>query len=282
VIQSFVDSWALFHNSYLAGWGIALLLAQIGVVVIARDQIFVGAALSQASTLGIAVALWVPAAAGGARAAWLESEVFAASLAVAFSVGAAFFIGMGSRGSLEARTGWVFLLGASFSILLLSHSPHGLEEIHRLVASSVVGATRVDVWVFGLLAAGTAAALALAARRILLVTTDPAVAEALGMRVWTWSLLLAAWLGVGVGLSIRASGALYTFGCLVLPALIAKRVCRELSAMLFVSPAIALAASMVGFALANEYDYPPAQLSVALLAVALGALWLLRSEVPRS
>ena len=39
-------------------WLIALLLSMIGVLVIAKDQIFLSAAVSQASTLGIALGMW--------------------------------------------------------------------------------------------------------------------------------------------------------------------------------------------------------------------------------
>ena len=65
MIQDFAASWHLFHNSYLAGWLIGLLLALIGVLVVARNQIFIGVAVSQASTLGIALTMWL----GGFRAA---------------------------------------------------------------------------------------------------------------------------------------------------------------------------------------------------------------------
>ena len=59
MIQDFASSWHLFHNSYLAGWLIGLLLALIGVLVVARNQIFIGVAVSQASTLGIALTMWL-------------------------------------------------------------------------------------------------------------------------------------------------------------------------------------------------------------------------------
>jgi ABC-type Mn2+/Zn2+ transport system permease subunit len=265
----FLASWELFHNAYLAGWSMAVLLAALGVIVVARDQIFAGAALAQASTLGIACALVL----GGVGPAWLDSEPFAALLAVAFSAAAA-LLTSGAAG--ESRTGWVFLTGASLSTLLLSHSPHGLEEIHRLVASSVIGATALDAGLFAALAAASVAVLALESRRVLLVVIDPAVADALGIRVQRWSLGLALALGVGVGLSIRAAGVLYAFGFLVLPALIARELCREMRSVLLLSPAVALGASVVGFVFADAYDFPPAQVAVAILALALGALWLVR------
>ena len=59
IIDEFIASWDLFHWTYIEGWLIALLLALIGVAVVARDQIFIGAAVSQASTVGIALTLYV-------------------------------------------------------------------------------------------------------------------------------------------------------------------------------------------------------------------------------
>jgi ABC-type Mn2+/Zn2+ transport system permease subunit len=68
---------------------------------------------------------------------------------------------------------------------------------------------------------------------------------------------------------------LYTFGCLVLPALIAKNVCREVRPMFLVAPVVAVATGAVGFMLANHYDFPPAQMTVALLSFLLMVAWLL-------
>ena len=73
-----------------------------------------------------------------------------------------------------------------------------------------------------------------------------------------------------MGLSIRVSGTLYTFGCLVLPALVAKHLVREVRALIWVAPALAVAAAVVGFVFANYWDTPPAHMTVALLCGALG------------
>jgi ABC-type Mn2+/Zn2+ transport system permease subunit len=58
---------------------------------------------------------------------------------------------------------------------------------------------------------------------------------------------------------------LYTFGCLVLPPLLAKRLCREVRSMFLVAPLMSLAMGVPGFVLANHLDSPPAQMTVALL-----------------
>ena len=76
MIESFLASWDLFHLTYLAGWLIALLLSLVGVFVVARDQIFIGIAISQASTLGIAIGMGVGSWMDLHDAAWLSSDTF--------------------------------------------------------------------------------------------------------------------------------------------------------------------------------------------------------------
>ncbi|MGH9389906.1 MAG: metal ABC transporter permease, partial [Vicinamibacteria bacterium] len=279
MIEDFLLSWDLFRNVYLAGWLIAVLLSLAGVLVVARDQIFIGAAVSQASTLGIALALGVTGFAPLAARTSVSPEILVSAMAVVFAIAASVATSRGGangRESHEAVAGWVFLASASFSILVVVGSPHGLEEVHRLLASSVIGATAEDVWMFAALALLGALFLAAANRRVVLFAVDPVMASAVGMRVGRWRFFLSVGIGLALGLSIRASGTLYSFGCLVLPALVAKNVCREIRPMFLVAPLVALAAGVLGFAFADRYDYPPAQLTVALLSLFLAIAWIIR------
>jgi ABC-type Mn2+/Zn2+ transport system permease subunit len=279
VIADFVGSWALFHNTYLVGWLISLLLALIGVLVVARDQIFIGAAVSQASTLGVAMALGMAGWAALETVHWLQSDVFLSAMAVTCSVMAALLTarsGDSGQESHEAVTGWVFLVSASLSVLIVAHSPHGLDEIHRLLSSSIIGATRSDVWFFAALLVCTVLGIGVYQRSILLFIMDPAMAAAVGVRVAWVSILLSAWLGLAVGLSIRVAGMLYTFGCLVLPALVAKNLCRRVKPMFVVAPLVAVGTATLGFVLANHYDDPPAQVTVALLCLCVAVAWAIR------
>ncbi len=265
MIADFLASWPLFHDAYLAGWAMGLALSLTGVLVVARDQIFFGAAIAEASTLGVALALWAGA-----------SDPAASAFAVAASLLAAFWIGRESgpgAESREARGGWVFLLAAAGAVLLVSHSPHGLEEIHRLLSSSLIGATGRDLAVFAALASLAAAAALFLRERLLLLAVDPSLAQAVGMRVGLWNGALSVWLGVLTGISIQSGGFLYAFGCLVLPALIARGLCREARRMFAVAPAVFLVLSAAGFVLANAWDYPPAQMVVFCHCAALSAAW---------
>jgi ABC-type Mn2+/Zn2+ transport system permease subunit len=277
MLEDFIAGWPLFAESYISGWCIAALLSMIGVVVVGRDQIFIGAAVSQASTLGVAVAM----VAASAAHVHLEAEDDARMTltAAAFAVGAALATAWRSERrseSHEAVTGWVFLASASGAILVVAHSPHGLEEVHRLLASSILGATALDVAMIAGLAAATALGIAVLHRPLRLLMLDPEMAAAVGMKVGAWNLALAAWLGLCLGVCLHVSGMLYGFGCLVLPAMAARNLCRRVGPMFWLSPLLAVACSSAAFVIANAYDDPPGQMAVALMALMLPPAWLAR------
>ena len=279
MIADFLSSWSLFRDSYLAGWLIAVVLPLLGVLVVARDQIFVGAAVSQASVLGIACALRFVSALGLATLGWLDPDAFVSAIAGMAAIAAALFTARGGRrsgDSHESVTGFVFLVGSSGAVLVMAHSPHGMEEIHRLVASTIIGATTTDVAVFVLLTAVTVMVVRQRASELLLLVMDAEMAESVGMRVDRWNTVLAIWLGLVVGLSNRVAGAIFTFGCLVLPALTARNACREVRTMFLVAPMVGLATAVVAFVLAHGLDYPPGQTAAFLQCLCLVAAWGLR------
>ena len=63
MITEFLSSWPVFGPVYLTAIAGAVLLSVVGVLVVARDQVFLAAAVSQSSLLGVAAALATFAAA---------------------------------------------------------------------------------------------------------------------------------------------------------------------------------------------------------------------------
>ena len=123
-------------------------------------------------------------------------------MAVVFSVVAALITvpgGEENKETPEAITGWVFLFAASGAILIVSHSPLGLEEIYRLLSSSIIGASAIDVWIFTAFLFLTAIFIGISHQRLLLFSLDPAMAAAVGMNLKLWGLITSAWLGLAVG-----------------------------------------------------------------------------------
>lgn len=280
MIGEFLSSWSLFADAYLAGWLLAALLGGVGVLVVARDQIFLGAAVSQASMLGLTVGISLSSWAFVTSSSWYQVDAFTSLCGGIFAIAGALATARRSAGgedSHEAVTGWIFAAGMSLSVLVVAHSPHGLEEVHRLMESTLIGAHRLDVLLLSAFVAISAAVLLLRWRTLVLVVLDPDLARVLGVRVDWWDRCFYIWLGVAIAFALRISGLIYTFGCLVLPALCAKAVCREVRTMLALAPALSAASAVVAFVLANHYDLPPAHVAVAQLVALVGLAWSWRA-----
>lgn len=280
MIESFLQSWPLFHDVYIAGALIAVLLSLVGIVVVARDQIFLGAAVSQSSLLGISVGIWLGGRAAGTSLEWLDTDATHSIMGGIFAVAGSLVVAAAAsrlRETREALTGWLFLAGASLSVLIVANSPHGMAEVNRLLSSTIIGANDIDVAIFVALLAVTVAALALRLRPLMLLLTDAETAQASGIPVARWDHALAVWLGLSVAWSIHVAGVIFTFGCLVLPGLVAKNIVREVRSLFFVAPIVALVTGMFSFVLANGYDLPPGQVTVALLCVLQLGAWTMRS-----
>ena len=246
----------------------------LGVLVVARGQVFIGAAMAQASTLGVATATWLGAASVGGL---LTAGAMQTTLGVLTCIAAAMLLMRQPRSSRPGRgeevTAWLFVGAAAMTVLLLAHHPLGMKQIQRLLASSVIGASRMDVIMFSTLAPLTALLLLGAGRRLVLLIADPVMAAAVGMRLWLWNTAIAVGVGLGVGLAIGSSGLLYSFGCLVLPALIARHLCTQIRPMFWVSPLIAAVTSATGLFVAHTWNYPPGQMVVVLLCCGLVVAW---------
>jgi ABC-type Mn2+/Zn2+ transport system permease subunit len=230
--------------------------------VVARDQVFLAAAVSQASTLGVAIGLFL---------GWTNPAL----LAAAFSVAAALYINHrdGREGTThQETTGWVFLFASALAILLLVKQPFSLKQVQALTASTMIGATGREAMLFLVLGVALLAGALVLRDRLVLWLSDPVMAAAVGMRPGIWAAGLAIVLGLAAGLMLRSTGLLFTFGCLVLPALVAKSLARKTSSLFWLAPAIAAVGICTGLIAAHSYDYPPGQvIVVGLTLLALGA-----------
>ena len=259
--MSFWASWSLFADTWLSSWLAATLLGLLGVAVVAREQVFLGAAMAQAATAATALALFF-----GASARSLAALHLAGPLAVIAASAVALITGRG-RGHRESQVALVFLACTALSLLLVAKLPHGLQEVQRLVASSVVGASRSDTVVLGALLLLSTGLAGWRRRELVTWLIDPAFAGAVGIPLQRWNVFLALLLGAAVGWSLQVAGMLFALGCLVLPALAARALVREQGTAAVVAPLLGLGGAVIGSMAAHAYDLPPAQSIVALLAL---------------
>lgn len=266
--------WALFGSSILTASFLGVALALLGVVAVARDQVFVGLAAAQFSAFGVALALWLSATVAASQFASPEAQAVVAGL---FSVMAMLFAQLRPARRAPpapgAVSGWLFILSSSGTLVLLSQSPLGLEEVQRLFASSMLGATARDVSLsLGLL---LAVLLYVVSQypKITLMLIDPAAAKVQGVATRYHSVALAFLMGLGIGQSVLVAGLLFTVAALILPPLMATLICRRSRSVFPISVMLYLSLSLPSLSLAYRTDCPPGQMIALVLSLATAAVW---------
>jgi len=275
------EHFGLFGAAYGTALFMALLLPWLGVVLVLRQRLFTAAAVAQSAALGFAVGMalgvgHVHEGHGGCGIELLALGACGGVLAGMFAMQKA----RASSGGLESWAAVLFLFGGSASMLLLADAPHGLQEVQRLQLSSLLGASETDLlFAFGLLCA-TLAMGAWRGRRMLLVASDEAMAQVLGLRVHVYRAVCGIWIGVCLSFAIHVTGLLFAFSCTVLPVLVARQWARSLRMTLLLAPIVSVVTVAIALWIAQreEFDWPPGQAAVALQAVLAAVAMARRSR----
>jgi zinc transport system permease protein len=192
------------------------LLGALGVYVVLRRTVFVSAALTQLSTLGLVATLLVE------ERLHIETEHAGEQLAVAiaFSVVGALVLGAwrSRRLPAEASVGAGWVIASALVVLGTSRLVHAAHDLSGMVFGNAVAVSEWELAVLGVVFLLAAAIHLLYEKELVFSSFDPETARALGVRVGLWDTVLFASVGVAIPPAARALGALPVFALLTLPA----------------------------------------------------------------
>lgn len=262
-----------FRDALYGALVIALACSVLGVYVVLRRIVFVGAALAELSSAGIALGLWL---AGQGIAAGLTTHPIALSLVVTLA-GVLFFAVGGGRPRIpqDATIGVTYAVAAAAGILLIAKAAGG--EAHDIfLQGNILGITRADTYVLLAVTVPVLLAHLVFYKEFLFVSFDRETARTLGYRVDFWNLLLYLTLGLVIAFAMQFAGVMLVFNFLVLPAVTGLLVARSMAGTFAVAVVSALLAALVGFALSVPFDLPSGP-TIIVVSGALALLgWLVR------
>ena len=264
-----LDTVLLFREALYGALVIAVACSVLGVYVVLRRIVFVGAAIAQLSSAGIALALFLG---GMGVASGLTGHPTAFSLLFALA-GAMFFgLGGGQRSGVppDATIGVTYAVAASAAILLLAKATGG-EAHDILLQGNILGITRADTLVLLGVSIPVLLAHLLFYKEFLFVSFDRETARTLGYRVTFWNLFLYFTLGLVIAFAMQFAGVMLVFNFLVLPAVTGLLIARSMSGIFTVAVLSAVLAAVIGFSLSVPFDLPSGP---AIIGVS-GALVLL-------
>lgn len=269
----FFESAFLWREPLAVAVLAAILCAWVGVFIVLRRMVFVSAALSQISGVGVASAFWLAPLLGHDPHAppWYANPVV---LAAAFAaVAAALLSAQISRRRLSTET--VIAIGylvAAASVIVVLNSPHVSEEAHEVNDLLYGNAVAVPPGALALMAATCATVLAFHAyfrKDLIFVSFDGEMARTLGYRTWLWDLLLFETFAIASSVATRSIGALPVFGLMVLPPAAALMVARRMWQAFALSLALAVVATGLGYYLSWVWSIPTGASIVVVAGVFL-------------
>jgi len=251
------------------------LLGFLGVYVVLRRTVFVSAALTQLSTLGLVATLLVE------ERVHIEAEHAGEQLAVAmaFSVVGALVLGAfrARRLPAEASVGAAWVAASALVVLGTSRLVHAAHDLGGMVFGNAVAVSAAELAMVAVVAALCTAVHAAFAKEIAFTSFDPETARALGMPVQLWDAVLFLTIGVAIPPAARVLGALPVFAFLTLPAAGALLLRVGFRPAFALAGAFGVLAAAGGYVVSWLWELPTGATMVALAAALAipGALWRL-------
>jgi ABC-type Mn2+/Zn2+ transport system permease subunit len=274
----------LLRNSVYTSVLIGFACPLVGVFLVLRRLVFMGVALPQISSTGVAVALSVPMWLGllpAQHAAHTEHLLaFAGSMLLTLAaILVLAFLERRGRGLPEGRLGTAYVFSAALSIILLSKNRYGEVGWLDLMKGEVITVDNADLAMTAITLAVVLVALGLFNKEIMLVSFDRAMAITLGKKVVFWDVLLYVLIGLTVSMAVLSVGPLIAFGFLLIPALTAHLCARTMRQFVVLAPLFGGISAFIGFWLAYQWDLPVGPTDVVLLGLLYAIAWSIRSLI---
>ncbi len=284
----------------LACLSMGLLHGYAGLHVLRRGVIFVDLALAQMAALGAVFGLVVavhhvpaqtapPAPAPAAAPvdeldqAIQQTEGFGSTTTedtgeehsrgfldfwpTVFALGGALLLAFGrvpgDRVPHEAIIGIVYVVAAAATVLILSKSPHGHEQMEQMLTGKLLFVDRDEVLTTGALYALLGLLHWIFRRPFLAISASAELAQASGMSVRLWDCLFYAMFAIMVTRSVAVGGVLIVFSFLIIPGACASLVVDKFSSRVILAWITATLVSVIGVCISAVADLPTGSTLVA-------------------
>jgi zinc transport system permease protein len=271
-LQEFLAAREIWEVPLAASVVSGALLGFLGVYVVLRRTVFVSAALTQLSTLGLVVTLLVE------ERVHIETEhaIEQLGVATAFSVAGALVLGAlrTRRLPAEASVGAAWVAGSALVVLGTSRLVHAAHDLGGMVFGNAVAVSAAELGMIAVVALLCTAVHAAFAKEIAFASFDPETARALGMPVRLWDAALFLTIGLAIPAAARALGALPVFAFLTLPAAAALLLRVGFRPAFALAGAFGVVAAAAGYVLSWLLELPTGatMVVIAALLAAPGAL----------
>ncbi len=248
---SFIAAWESFRAPMICALIAGSVLGYLSIYVLLRRMVFVSASVTQSAALGVALAFYAEIHLG------LQFEPIYGAAALSLLATLVLLIDpQRLHLSREALLGLVFAASGGAAVLVGDRIAQEAHDIRAILFGTAVLVRSFDLQVIAIAGAATMALHLWGYRGLSFASFDPVAARVQGLPVAQLQAFILLTIGLMVGVSARALGALPVFALSTLPAMAAILSGCRLSHCFAVASLIGGAAGFVGYALSFFLDFP--------------------------
>jgi len=243
----FIKSYFLWRDPMIVGAVSGAICGFLGVYVVLRRIVFVGAMLSQVSSFGVAFAFYIQ---GFSAFSSLGSLIDPFALSLVMTAVAALFFALKKdffRISQEGVIGFGYLLASGVVVILGDLITHEAHDIADILFGSAVVVDPKEVYIVPGVAFFCILIHWIFFKDFVFVSFDPETAQLFKYPVRTLNTVLLLTVGIVIAVTTRALGALPVFGLTVLPPLTALFLTEKLKLVFIFSVLIGVLSAVFGY-----------------------------------
>ena len=239
-------SYAFMQRAFLAGLGVSVACAVLGVFLVLRRDAMIGHGLAHVTFGGVALGLVL----------YLSPIWVALGVAVLSALG---ILKLKERAGLYGDTaiGIISSLGMALGIFLVSLAGSFNLDLFGYLFGNILAIDAEEVWVAFLLALAVLITVALFYQEFLFLTFDAESARVSGVRVKRLDVLMAILTAVTVVVGMKVVGILLISALLVIPAAAALQAARSFKEALALSALLGAISAVAGLTAAFFFNWPP-------------------------
>ena len=238
-------SYPFFQAALIAGTLSAAMCALVGVYVLLKRIVYVGITLAQVASMGVAVALLIDV-----------HPMIVALVTTLAGVACLAYTGSGQRVPQEGVIGASYVMAAALGIICVAKNPVGEARNLKVLFGNILSAHTGEMVALAVLLVVLAIVHVVFYKEFLFVSFDPETAQAQGINVRGWDLLLYLTIGLAIAFSIHSMGVLLVFALLLVPAMTARLVAHRMMALFALAIGFGIIAVPLGLYLAVRIDLP--------------------------
>ncbi|MBL4868774.1 MAG: metal ABC transporter permease [Pseudomonadales bacterium] len=269
-----MDAWLILLPAFTLTLLMILTHTYLGLHVLARGIIFVDLALAQVAALGVSIAFLLGQEAHGVMA---QLYAFAATLVAA--AGFAKLRQLPGKTTREVTIGCVYVVATALSIVVLSRSSQGMEELKGLFNGHILWVRWSEITLVALVYAALAILHLCYQQRFTALSFSEDEEES---GTFFWEFLFFASFAVVITLAVNLAGVLLVFAFLIIPAFSASLLSQSPRQQLLIGWCLGVCGSAAGLWLSFIGDLPTGATvvtvmgSLPLIAVAIRFILLRR------